>query len=138
MAKDSQGGRTKIITRREVTLNVPIVKVPKVMSPLQGFVDFVREQGVIGLAVGFVLGVAAKGVVDAIVNNGINPIVGLYGDGGTLADKFWCMKSVAGECTNKLGYGAIVNQLINFLIVAAVIYFIIKMLKLEKIDKKKA
>lgn len=110
------------------------VKVP---SPLQGFVDFIREQGVVGLAVGFVLGVAAKAVVDSIVNNLINPVVGLYGAGGKLADKYWCLKTIEGQCTNKLGYGAVISQIISFLIVAGVIYFVIKGLKLDKLDKKK-
>ncbi|MDB5163812.1 MAG: mscL [Candidatus Saccharibacteria bacterium] len=124
----------KIIRKKAVTVTVPVLHVPK---SLQGFVDFIREQGVVGLAVGFVLGVAAKAVVDSIVNNLINPIVGLYGRGGELASKYWCMKQVAGQCSNKFGYGAVLNQLISFMIVAGVVYFVIKGLKLDKLDRKK-
>lgn len=125
----------KIITRKEVKVSIPVVKAP---GWLQGFVDFIREQGVVGLAVAFILGVAAKGVVDSIVNNVVNPVAGLmYGSGGQLAHKFWCIRDAGGECTNKLGYGALLNQIINFLIVAAVIYFVIKLLKLDKLDKAK-
>ena len=125
----------KEVAHREIVVSVPVLKAPKW---LQGFLDFIREQGVVGLAVGFVLGVAAKGVVDSIVNNFINPIVGiLYGGGGQLADKYWCIKHASAACQSKVGYGAVISQVINFLIVAGVVYFIIKGLKLNKLDKKK-
>lgn len=115
--------------------NLPFVKVAK---PFQGFVDFIREQGVVGIGIGFVFGVAAKSVVDSIVNNIVNPIVGILYGGGQLMDKYWCLKASASQCTNKLNYGAVVNQLINFLLIALVVYFIVKSLKLDKLDKKKS
>jgi large conductance mechanosensitive channel len=128
--------KRKIIQRKEVTMSLPVVKAP---GWLQGFVDFIREQGVVGIAVGFILGVGAKGVVDSLVNNIVNPIVGtLYNGGGQLVEKYWCLKSVDGVCTNKLGYGSFLNTLINFIIMAAVVYFIIKVLKLDKLDKSKS
>lgn len=123
--KEKPKHRTGTLTR---------VKVP---HAVQGFVDFIRQQGVVGLAVGFVLGAAAKSVVDSIVINLINPLVGLYGAGGKLADKYWCLKTIGGQCSNKLGYGAVLSQIISFLIVAGVVYFVIKGLKLDKLDKKK-
>ncbi len=125
---------TKRVVRREITVSIPTVKVP---NWLQGFVNFIREQGVVGLAVAFILGVAAKGVIDSIVNNIVNPVVGMLYGGGALSDKYWCLQSNGLECTNKLGYGAVLNQIINFIIVAAVVYFILKLLKLDKLDKSK-
>lgn len=129
---------------RELVLVVPPVKVPKFA---QGFIDFVRTQGVVGLAVGLVLGVAAKSVVDSLVANIFNPIIGLIGaDGGSLDGKFICLRHatnvVNGEqfvsCTNKLGYGNVISNLISFMIVAGVVYFVVKGLKLDKLDKPKA
>jgi len=125
----------KTVAHKEVIVTIPVMKAP---GWLQGFIDFVREQGVVGLAVGFVLGVAAKGVVDSIVNNLVNPIVGLYGGGGSLASKYWCLRTVNLQCTAKVGYGAVISQLINFLIVAAVVYFVVRGFKLDKLDKPKA
>lgn len=123
----------KRVERREVVVALPVVHAPKW---LQGFLDFVREQGVVGLAVGFVLGVAAKSVVDSAVNNIVNPVVGiLYGGGGQLGEKFWCIKHTGVQCSSKLGYGAFLSTLINFIIVAAVVYFAVKGLKLDKLDK---
>ncbi len=126
----------KLIDKREITVALPVVKAPKW---LQGFLDFVREQGVVGLAVGLTLGLAAKGLVDSLVLNVINPVAGIfYGGGGQLAEKSWCLKSVADKCTNPLSYGSFLNALINFLIILAVVYFVVKKLKLDKLDKKKA
>jgi large-conductance mechanosensitive channel len=48
------------------------------------------------------------------------------------------MKTVASECSNKLGWGQVISDLISFMIVAAVVYFVVKGLKLDKLDKQKA
>lgn len=121
--------------RRELVVAMPPLKVPKF---LEGFIDFVRTQGVVGLAVGLVLGVAAKAVVDSIVANVFNPIIGLIGNGGSLESHYVCLKTIEGACTNKLGYGRLLSDLVSFVIVAAVVYFIVKGLKLDKLDKPKA
>lgn len=105
---------------------------------LGGFMNFVREQGVVGLAVGLAIGTAATVFVKSIVDNLINPLVGWVLPGGSdLASKYYCLDRAAGECVNKLGWGAVVSNLISFLSVAAVIYFVVKGFKLDKLDKKK-
>lgn len=116
------------------TGRLSVMHVPRF---LQGFVDFIREQGVIGLAIGLVLGVASKSVVDSIVSNIFNPIVGLIGGGGgQLGSRYVCLKHVGASCTNKLGYGQVISDLISFLTVVALVYFIFKILRLERLDKK--
>ncbi len=116
----------------------PPLKVPTVLrGPLQGFVDFVREQGVVGLAVGLVLGVAAKSVVDSLVTNIFNPLIGLFTGGVDLSDKSVCLRSAAKVCTSDLRYGQLISDMIGFMTVAAVVYFVVRSLKLDKIDKKK-
>lgn len=119
---------------REVVIVLPPIKVP---SWLQGFTDFVREQGVVGLAVGLILGVAAKSVVDSLVQNIFNPIIGLLYGGGDFSTRYHCMKTIGGECQSKLGYGSFLNAVMSFIIVAAVVYFVVKKLKLDKLDIKK-
>jgi len=123
----------KIQTRREVVIVLPPFKAP---GWLQGFVNFVREQGVVGLAVGLVLGVAAKSVVDSLVQNIFNPVIGLLYGGGDLNSKYICLKTTENVCQNKLGYGSFANTLVSFLIVCATVYFVVKKLKLDKIDVK--
>jgi large conductance mechanosensitive channel len=116
-----------------------VVVLPPIKAPhwLQGFVNFVREQGVVGLAVGFVLGAQVKALVDQLVISFINPLLGLLLPGkGKLADKVWAL-TLNGK-TQEFAWGAFAFQLISFVIVALVIYFTVKGLKLDKLDKKKA
>lgn len=92
---------------------------------------FIREQGVVGLAVGFILGGAVSKTVTSLVENVINPIVGLALGKVNLADKM----TVIGSATLK--WGAFISTIIDFIIVAAVVYFVIKGLGFDKLDKKK-
>lgn len=94
--------------------------------------DFIREQGVVGLAVGFILGGAVSKTVSSLVENIINPLVGLALGKVNLADKV----TTIGEAS--LRWGAFISTIIDFIIVAGVIYFIIKGLKLDSLDKPKA
>ncbi len=138
MADDQEvtSQKSKIISRKEVKLNVPVLRVP---APFQGFVDFVRQQGVIGLAVGLVLGSAAKTVVDSLVANVFNPIIGLLTGGIDLSQKYICLQhDSVGVCTAKLGYGRLISDIIAFLTVAFVMFLVVHMLKLDRLDKKKA
>jgi large conductance mechanosensitive channel len=103
---------------------------------VRGFMDFVREQGVVGLAVGLVLGVQVKSVVDQLVTSFVNPTVGLIlpGSGDLAAKKF---SLTVADKTATYRYGAFIAVMISFITVAAVVYFMVKALQLEKIDKKK-
>ena len=123
----------KVSGKTELTIVFPPVKAPKW---LQGFTDFFREQGVVGVAIGLIMGLAAKGVVDSLVNNIFNPIVGLLYGGGDFSTKYHCLKTVDGVCSSKLGYGSFTSTFISFLIVATTVYFVVKSLKLDKLDKK--
>lgn len=112
-------------------IKVSIPSADSIKSPVQGFVDFIREQGVVGLAVGFILGGAVSKIVSSLVENVINPLVGIMLGKVNLADRAWTVGSAT------LKYGAFVSTLIDFVIIAAVIYFGVKWLGLDKLDKKK-
>lgn len=126
--------KEKVIQRKELVVSLPVVKAP---GWLQGFVDFVREQGVIGLAVGLTLGIASKSVVDSLVANIFNPIIGVLTGGESLGSKYICLKEADAVCSSRLGYGQVMSDLLSFILVAAVVYFAVKGLKLDKLDKKK-
>jgi large conductance mechanosensitive channel protein len=126
--------KRKVIQRREVVVSLPVIKVP---GPLQGFTDFVREQGVVGLAVGLVLGTQVKTLVDQLVTSFINPLLGLLLPGkGNLVDKVFhvTFRGKGADFT----WGAFLSQFISFLVVAFVVYTVVHRLKLDKLDKKKA
>lgn len=125
--------------RYTVCMEKIIAHVPSVTAvtggaknKVAGFVSFIREQGVIGLAIGFILGGAVSKVVSSLVADVINPIIGfLIGGAGTLAEK----QFLIGETVFK--WGNFVATIIDFIIIAAVVYFGFKMLGLDKLDKKK-
>lgn len=104
---------------------------------LSDFTDFVREQGVVGLAVGLAVGTAAGATVKAIVDGLINPIVGFILGGSDLAKKTWDTGLSNGGKELVFQWGAALSSIITLLAVAAVIYYIIHGLKLDKLDKKK-
>lgn len=99
---------------------------------MKGFMNFIREQGVIGLAVGFVIGGAVSKVVTALVTDIINPLVGVVlGSANGLADA----SAKIGDIS--IMYGDFISVTVDFLIIAAVVYLSFKWLKLDKLDKKK-
>jgi large conductance mechanosensitive channel len=129
----------------EVHLNRSIPAVPpqqqlqpiKVPHPFQGFIDFVREQGVVGIGVGFVIGTAATTLVKSFVTNMITPLIGLTTGGIDFSKKVVCLNSTADVCKNTLNYGQVISDFITFLAILLVVYVIVRRLKLESLDKKK-
>ncbi len=99
---------------------------------MKGFMDFVREQGVVGLAVAFILGGAISDVMKSLVGDVINPILGLVlGNAEGLKEMYF---SIAGA---DVMLGNFISSLIDFIVVAFVVYYIFKKLGLDKMDKKK-
>lgn len=101
------------------------------MGYLNGFADFIRKQGVVGLAVGFILGGSVAKVVTALVTDIINPIlsVGLGAANGLKAATF----SIGSA---QFLYGDFLSTLIDFVVVASVVYFGVKGIGLDRLDKK--
>ncbi len=98
---------------------------------LAGFMDFIRKQGVVGLAVGFILGGAVSKVVSALVTDIISPILGLV-LGAAEGLKTASLKLGSAE----LMWGDFLSVLIDFLVIALVVYYGVKALKLDQLDKK--
>lgn len=99
---------------------------------MKGFIDFIRTQGAIGLAVGFILGKAVSDVVASIVNDLINPIIGI------VLGKFGNLSALSVQVLSaNITYGKFISIIINFIIIAAVVYFGVKRLGLDKLDKPK-
>jgi large conductance mechanosensitive channel len=86
---------------------------------LKGFRDFIMRGNVIELAIAFILGAAFNAVVQAFATGFIGGLIGAIG--GTPDFSSWGYR-VNGS---KIVIGTTINALINFLIVAAVIYFLL-------------
>ncbi len=101
-----------------------------------GFVIFIREQGVIGLAVGLAIGTAAGDTVKKLVQGFITPIVQfVVGSQSGLENATWHVH-LWGR-TADFQWGAFVSSAITLLAVAFVVYFIVKGLRLDKLDRAK-
>ncbi len=103
----------------------------KKTSPVDGFISFIREQGVMGLAVGFLLGGAVSKVVTSLVTDIINPILGIFlGSTENLSAAALSVGPI------EIRFGSFLTVLIDFIVIALVVYFGVKGLKLDQIDKK--
>ena len=95
---------------------------------LQEFLEFVRKFGVIGIAIGIVAGNAATAFVGVLSANLLTPIVtwvvNLFGKGA-----FNALNVTVGSGADAyvFGFGNIIEGLINFLAVLAVIFLIVKL-----------
>jgi large conductance mechanosensitive channel len=108
-----------------------------VKGSVGGFLDFIRSQGVIGLAVGLAIGTAAGDTVRKLVEGFINPIVQfIVGSGDKLATATWHVE-LFGR-TADFAWGAALSSAITLLATALVIYWIVNVFKLDKLDKKKS
>lgn len=108
-----------------------------VKGQVGGFVDFIRGQGVIGLAVGLAIGTAAGDTVRKLVEGFINPIVQfIVGSGDKLATSTWHVE-LFGR-TADFAWGAALSSTITLLATALVIYWLVNIFKLDKLDKKKS
>ena len=98
----------------------------------QGFLEFIRSSGVIGLAVGLVIGTAASVLVNSLINNVIMPPLGfLLGSSDGLRGLVWDMGTTPSGEQAVLHYGVFLSDLINFLVIALVVYLVVKWLKVE-------
>jgi len=86
------------------------------------FKEFAFRGNVVDLAIGLVIGAAFGAIVTSFVNNIINPLVGLVGGGKAALDglRITVTPSVS------IHYGAFLSAIVNFLIVAAILFLVIK------------
>jgi len=96
------------------------------------FLDFIRKQGVVGFAVGFILGGAVSALVASLVGNIVSPILGV-----ALSRVKDLNDSYVMFFSGKVMYGKFINDLINFIVIAAVVYLGVQKLGLNRLDKPK-
>jgi large conductance mechanosensitive channel len=100
------------------------------MGAMRNFIDFIRNRGISGFAVGFILGKATSDLIGSLVNDIINPVIGIATGNFTDLSK---MSYTIGSAAIK--YGNFIVLLINFVILALTVYIIFKVLRLERFDQ---
>jgi large conductance mechanosensitive channel len=114
--------------------NDEVLIVKKTLA--QEFFDFLKTFGVIGLALAFVVGQAASGLVTSLVNDIINPLIGLFLPSGNLDAMSAKVINISGELT-EFRYGHLVSSIIDFLIIALVVFIAYKQLsRFKLVDEK--
>src|SRR5512140_2376612 len=101
---------------------------------LKEFREFVSRGNMVDLAVGVVIGVAFGAVVTSLVNDIIMPPIGMLLSGVNFKDLFITLNgqtypnAAAAQAASApaIYYGAFLNSVINFVIVAAVIFLLVK------------
>lgn len=88
-------------------------------SHIKGFMNFIRTQGVLGLAVGLVLGSAVGATVKSLVDNVVMPPIGiLLGSAQGLKGLSVVVGKTADGAPTVLHYGVFLNDFFNFIIIA--------------------
>ncbi|HWU46182.1 MAG TPA: large conductance mechanosensitive channel protein MscL [Humibacter sp.] len=90
---------------------------------MKGFKEFIMRGNVMDLAVAVVIGTAFGLVVTALVNAIINPLIGAVFNANSLSKALVLTIPTVSGGSAKIVFGAFIAALINFLIVAAVVYF---------------
>lgn len=96
----------------------------------KGFKEFLLRGNVIDLAVAVVIGAAFNSVVDKVVTSLINPIIGMVFKADSL-DGAMLLDLPGGGA---IAFGAVLGAILNFVIVAAVVYFVF-VLPMNKLRK---
>lgn len=125
--------------------------VDKIKDKSKGFIGefktFIMRGNVLDLAVGVIIGGAFQAIVNSLVNDLISPILSLVTKGINFTDKFIVLAITdetfkTAEAAKEAGYatfnyGSLITAVLNFLIMAFVIFLIVKGInKLSSIGKK--
>jgi large conductance mechanosensitive channel len=102
-----------------------------VISLAKEFRDFLKEYKIIGLAIAFIMGVAATALIKSLVDNVVMPIITPFIPGGAWREAVFSLGPIV------IKWGAFLGELINFIIIALVVFLMAKfILKEEKVSKK--
>ncbi|AXI53276.1 Large-conductance mechanosensitive channel (plasmid) [Pseudoseohaeicola sp. NH-UV-7] len=109
---------------------------------IQEFKDFVAKGNVMDMAVGIIIGAAFTAIVASLVGDLINPIIGLVSGGVDFTNNYAVLggevpEGASLEAAREAGasvfaYGAFIMAVINFLIIAWVVFMLVKMVNRVK------
>lgn len=95
------------------------------MSLAKDFREFLLKQNALALAVGVVIGAAVGRVVSAIVDDVIMPVIGVLLPGGDWRNwQIPLAHDAAGKVTNAIRHGDLVGRIVDFIVVALVVFFV--------------
>lgn len=105
-----------------------------VRDQARGFINFLREHAVVGLAVGFIIGLQAQTLVKQLADSFITPLLNVFF--GDVLNKHFIVHTSGGPIAFE--WGKFIYALLDFMFVLFFVYLVIKVLKLDRLDKPKA
>ncbi|MCJ7871226.1 large conductance mechanosensitive channel protein MscL [Phaeobacter sp. J2-8] len=109
---------------------------------IQEFKDFIAKGNVMDMAVGIIIGAAFTAIVTSLVGDLINPIIGLFSGGIDFTNNYVVLAGDVPACASLeaaretgasiFAYGAFIMAVINFLIIAFVVFMLVKMVNRVK------
>lgn len=109
---------------------------PQKKTLVQEFFDFLKTFGVIGLAIAFIIGAAASKLITALVTDIVNPLVGLFLPAGDLGRLGYNATGISGA-TSEFKYGDLIANIIDFLIIAFIVFLVYRLLSKYKMVEDK-
>ena len=103
---------------------------------MKEFKEFISKGNVMDMAVGIIIGGAFTAIVNSLVNDVIMPIISLLTGGFDFSAL--CIVLGEGEGAATLNYGAFISAIINFLVIALVIFCVIKSMNKFKKQQEEA
>lgn len=104
---------------------------------LEEFKAFAMRGNVMDLAIAVVIGGAFGKIVSSLVDDIIMPIVGVLTGGIDFSNLAWTLKEASGDAVAvTLKYGMFINTIITFVIVAAAIFSVVKVMNKLHLQKK--
>ena len=135
MGKVIQNALIRINMSENETLE-ELIKIRKLLEPKpappkteketgfwEDFVDFINKYGVVGLAIGFIIGGASKDLVNALVADILMPIITFFIPGGTWREATLALGPIV------LSVGHFIGVLLDFLIIALIVFVLMGQLK---------
>lgn len=105
---------------------------------LEEFKEFIQQGNVMDMAIGIIIGGAFTAIVTSLVNDIINPFIKLISGGGTEVSG---LSIPVPGTQNGIDFGAFISAIINFLIIALIVFCMVKALnkfmKASKLEKDK-
>ena len=96
---------------------------PEPQGIWEEFIDFINKYGVVGLAIGFIIGSASKDLVSALVGDILMPVITFFIPGGTWREATLSVGPIV------LSLGHFVGALLDYLIIALIVFYLMKALK---------
>jgi large conductance mechanosensitive channel len=108
----------KELTKIRELLTPPVPPAKEKLSLGKEFLDFIKQYKILGLASAFIIGLAVNALILSLAQDLITPIIGLFIPG---------FDSIADLKVGVFGIGNFIAAFINFIIIAVIIFLIVKL-----------